>query len=254
MALTITSKGEASLAEIGLKYLYPEVFTTNCEVTDAMIEDALNRTKTMVREAVHLSGEVGTINGHFWVERDGKVVDTTLNTKGFKKNETNRNQIALRFGATMGANLEKMMDGFKNPEYVYVEAPPITQQIMIKSILSPFQKVFNGNMDYAMECLSAIDAYKPQYGCCNMNAIIEQLKDGGKIKFGSLGYKVFGVTDWIYGNEIYKTIKEFRDYNTPKEEEVQKFGFIRNMIVACDPDKKQLAKFELECFSVIGGM
>jgi len=253
MALTITSKGETMLAEIGLKYLYPEVFTTNCEVTDAMIEDALTKTKAMITEAVHLSGEVGTINGHFWVERDGKVVDTSVTTSGFKKNEKSRDRMAVTAGITMGVNAKKLIEGLKNPEYVYAEAPPITQQIMIKSILSPFQKVF-GNMDYAMECLFAIDAYEPEYGCCNMNAIIEQLRDGGVIKFGSLGYKVFGVTDWIYGNEKYKTIKEFRDYNTPKEEEIEKMLFIRNMLVACDPDKKQLARFDKDVAEMLAGM
>jgi hypothetical protein len=249
----ISRKGTEEMTEIGIKYLYPEVWGGDAELTDEIIADVIKRTEGMLTEACLLGDNIGTINGHFWVERDGKVVDTTINTKGFKEQECNRTRIAMTFGMTMGVNAKKLCEGLKNPEYVYVEAPPITQKIMIASIMTPYIKVFNGNVDFALECLSTI-TYRPKFGCCNMNALMEQMNNGGEIKFGSLGYKVFGVTDWCYGCDTYKTIKEFRDYNSPKEEEIQKMEFIRNMILTCDPDKKQLAKFDKDFAEMIAGM
>jgi len=249
----ISRKGAEEMTEIGIKYLYPEVWKGDAELTDKIIEDVIKRTEAMITEACLLGDTFGTINGHFWVERDGKVVDTSITTSGFKKNEESRNRMAVTLGITMGVNAKKLTDGLKNAEYVYVEAPPITQKIMVASIMSPFQKVFNGNLDFALECLSTI-TYRPKNQCCNMNALMEQMNNGGVIKFGSLGFKVFGVTDWCYGCDTYKTIKEFRDYNSPKEEEIQKMEFIRNMLVACDPDKKQLAKFDKDFNEMIAGM
>jgi hypothetical protein len=249
----ISRKGTEEMTEIGIKYLYPEVWKGDAELTDKIIEDVIKRTGEMITEACLYGDTHGTINGHFWVERDGKVIDTSITTSGFKKNEADRNKIALTFGMTMGVDVKKLISGFTEGEYVYVEAPPITQKIMVASIMSPFIKVFNGNVDFALECLSTI-TYRPKNACCNMNALMEQLNNGGVIKFGSLGYKVFGMTDWCYGDEKYKTIKEFRDYNSPKEEEVQKMLFIRNMVISFDPDKKQLARFDKDVAEMLARM
>lgn len=244
MAMNLTNNGEAVLTEIGIKYLYPEVYNSGVGATEEVMRDALKRTTAMMNDACDTKVDLGTINGHFWVERDGNVIDPTLTTGGFARSQEQRNTMALDFAKTLNAKRGKMALALATKsEYIYVEAPPLTQNILVATIYAPYKKAFNGNLEFAMEAFEAYD-YIPKYGCCNANALMEQRKNGGVIKFGSLGFKCLGVIDWVYGDEKYKTVKDYREYATTEAEERHKLEFLRGMAIACDADKRRLADFD----------
>lgn len=117
------------------------------------------------------------IDGHFWVERDGSKIDTM-----FKQYRV----LCQARDCTIR-------------DIKYIEAPVETQQIMFKILEKSIYHTLIDNRDYS------------GFGYCYLNAIREIRKNGGRLVFGSLGFKYINKGGYFYeyGGENYKTVKDF---------------------------------------------
>lgn len=128
-----------------------------------------------------------TIDAHFWVERDGVIIDPY-----FKE-----------------YNYVKKVWGLGN-EQVHLEADLPTQNIMIE-IHKRILKRNVGGADFQEAMKNLIDLAKkfqmdtPRANECWNNVLLEVYKNGGEIKFGSMGWKCknsnkvfyeYGGVDW----------------------------------------------------------
>lgn len=134
-----------------------------------------------------------SIDGHFWVVRNGEIIDFDFDFYDYCR------------------KVNKCVD--KTPHHL--EADANTQMIMIGMYKKITQKVFGeSNWD---ECarmmvlmLDRMGVKSPQAEQCWQNAVREVVKNGGEIKFGSLGWaKKDGSIHWEYGGETYKSVKQF---------------------------------------------
>lgn len=133
------------------------------------------------------------IDGHFWVERDGEIIDTD-----FPIYEECR-----RFWKCVSSTPH------------HLEADATTQKLMIEMFKRSQMKTME--VDTWEKCVEEVVLFTsmmgittPQPNQCWMNAIIEVAKNGGKIKFGSLGWETkSGKIHWEYGGETYKNVKQF---------------------------------------------
>ena len=134
--------------------------------------------------------EYPTIDGHFWVVRDGKIIDPVFD--GYKY-------------------VCKVHDADVTTLSHY-PAPMMTQKIMINIFTKvienvvgdkPFEKFYK--MSRQMGLLSRVEDR------CWQNCLLEIYENGGEIVFGSLGFKYKNKAGfWYeYGGEDYKTIKDF---------------------------------------------
>lgn len=100
------------------------------------------------------------MDGHFWIERDGKIIDPY-----FKDYD-----IIKSYNKCVG-------------DVIHLPAPDLVQKIMIKKFRS------------AEEIVKLDDAFflrffpKPRINMCWQNAKLELIKNGGKLIFGSMGWK-----------------------------------------------------------------
>ena len=95
-------------------------------------------------------------DGHFWVIRDGKVID-----KSFPEWD-------------MVISINKL----DRKKQIYLPADDMTQRLWKQKC----QK------EYLTEDFSALD-WTPRYGWCYQNALHEIAKNGGELVFGSMGWK-----------------------------------------------------------------
>ena len=135
------------------------------------------------------------IDAHFWVIRDGKVIDPSFS------------QYKM---------IERMWDCDTNNKD-YLPAPEITQKIMIEQHYRVLKTRFNtDDIKVAIEKFSIGSRKRgivsPRYACCFQNAILEIAINGGELVFGSLGFKKNKTEGFHYewGGEHYKTIGDFR--------------------------------------------
>lgn len=138
--------------------------------------------------------ELPTIDGHFWVMRDGKIIDCDF--------------------PMPYAQVRKMWGCGK--EKNYLPAPEMTQKLMI----GMFKKAFSSNFSktqtweeiltefHSLSCM--VGAVEPQFGRCFQNCLIEIHMRGGDLVFGSLGFKKpDGSFHYEFGGTNYLTIKDF---------------------------------------------
>jgi len=95
------------------------------------------------------------MDGHYWVERDGKVIDPYFKDYDFMK---------LFWNLT--------------DEQVWLPAPPLIQEIFKKKMV----KKFEGTK-------KIIERWTNTHGFCDVNAVSEFYENGGTIVFGSMGWK-----------------------------------------------------------------
>ena len=121
-----------------------------------------------------------TIDGHFWVVRDGKIIDPDFDMYHF---------------------IKKMNNCRGKTEYL--PADKIVQDVMIKI----FQSVINDDDLY-----SNLKKYNhcATFGRCYQNAIYEIKENGGELVFGSMGWKFrkSQKIHWEYGGENW-TVHQF---------------------------------------------
>lgn len=101
-----------------------------------------------------------TFDGHFWVVRDGKIIDPHFPEYDFVK-------------TVQGCVGEK----------VYLPAPALVQKIFIKKFNDISTK-----MEFSDEVYEMVFR-KVREGCCYQNARLEIAKRGGELVFGSMGWE-----------------------------------------------------------------
>jgi hypothetical protein len=116
------------------------------------------------------------IDGHFWVERDYCVIDPYFPEYEFIK-RVNR------------------LEG----EPIHLEADAIVSQVMIRRFESVIATDLFGKMLQKAR-------HKNRFGACYQNAILEISKNGGRLVFGSMGWKRKGSDSihWEFGGENWK--------------------------------------------------
>ena len=136
-----------------------------------------------------------TIDGHFWVVRDGKIIDPIFDE--YK------------------AICE--MRGADWKQQLHIPAPEMTQTIMLgifKKVLdksfgeNPFEKQIENFCNLTIEILGEL---KPRYQNCYKNCLLEINARGGDIVFGSMGFKYNDINEYWYeyGGKNWTTIKDF---------------------------------------------
>jgi hypothetical protein len=121
------------------------------------------------------------IDGHFWLEYEGIIIDPYFKEYDF-----------IKFLQNCQGDM------------VYLPADPIIQQVMLKK----FNSIFD--IEKLGETLIERD-YKEKYGCCFFNTILNKTTfKEFKIVFGSMGWKRKDKEEihWEFGGENYK-IKNF---------------------------------------------
>ena len=119
-------------------------------------------------------GDYPTIDGHFWVERDGKIIDPYF----------------------QDYDAIKMIQRLKG-DRIHLEAEPLIQAIMTKK----FEK--SEDQKGMISLLLIVDTPEPYQ--CYSNSIVEIKKRGGVLKFGSMGWKrKAGGIHYEFGGEGWK--------------------------------------------------
>lgn len=169
---------------------------------------------TITREAIEFCGGVAnteeafdklftnttgkTINGHYWVERDGVIIDPYFpNYDSFKK-------------------FHGIKKNKKNKRVYFECQNPITNQVALKYLEDQILKPF-GDKQKTIQLLKMC-GFTPEPRCCGFNAIMESEIKGGVIKFGSVGMESDDKTKtiWIYGNKNYSTLADFAKYDNDR--------------------------------------
>lgn len=125
------------------------------------------------------------IDAHFWVERDGEIIDTEYAHK----------KIVL--------SVNNCIDKIQ-----YKEAPLGTQQKAIEMIERWYtQSVGEGWKDMIEKYFISLPTVERQ---CFQTAFVEQKLRGGRIVFGSQGWeKKDGGIHWEFGGEDWHTLNDF---------------------------------------------
>ena len=125
-----------------------------------------------------------TIDGHFWVERDGKRIDENF------------------------PHYDLVKRVHKGKRWVYLPADELTQRMMISIFDKVIKKEFATVKDYLMYSVAC--GAKFGFGSCHKNALLEIEKNGGTLAFGSYGVqRKDGSIFYEYGGEDYKNVKAF---------------------------------------------
>jgi len=137
-----------------------------------------------------------TIDGHFWVVRDGKIIDPVFDEY-------------------------KLVCRIRNADWKdrhNLPAPEMTQTLMINM----FKKVLNNQLGKDKSFEELIDEFyaltvlymkkpTPQADMCFQNCLIEIKERGGDLVFGSLGFKLKGNEGYWYeyGGADWTSVKQF---------------------------------------------
>lgn len=134
----------------------------------------------------HLDLMLPVIDGHFWVESNGKILDTNFPYY----------------------DMIKMCHNLKG-EMMYKEADAFTQELMLIKFRKALNKVGLDEKEY-LTLKTAMHDGKAVMNECYYNSLLA-MKEGDRLVFGSLGWKKrdgSGVW-WEYGGEDWKGIKAF---------------------------------------------
>lgn len=147
--------------------------------------------KQLLGDKYGLAGK--TFDGHFWVERDGKIIDPIL------KDNIHIGKDSVRF---------------------HKEASLATQRLIIEAMYRTFEDKMRMKRD-SDEWADMLLFHRPTVGACFHNAISEIFLRGGTLKCGSVGWYFkngntrdgfecpAGSVWWEYGCGNYITFKDF---------------------------------------------
>ena len=127
------------------------------------------------------------IDGHFWVERDHRIIDPYFY----------QYDIVKRLNRLEG-------------KAVYLEADIIISKVIIRRFESEITKALTtfSTLSTTTDLFAKIikDGYKNTFGRCYQNAILEISKNGGRLCFGSMGWKhkKNDSIHWEFGGENWK--------------------------------------------------
>jgi hypothetical protein len=129
-----------------------------------------------------------TMTGHFWVVRDGRIIDPVFPQHKYIQKIQNLTE-----------------------ETCHLPAPEATQRVMISSHAKKARETIGEN--YA-EFFTKIMEGKANYGFCFLNAVMEQHRNGGEIVFGSAGWvRKDGGKFYEFGGTEFSTYADFTGKN-----------------------------------------
>jgi len=134
------------------------------------------------------------IDGHFWVERNGEIIDWDFQEY---------------------TNCRRVWRCSNNDTKRYLPANSTTQMVMIGIFMKCFKDALetcsNEETISKFYTVSAkMNMTAPRYSTCFQNSIIEIHKNGGELKFGSMGWdKLAGGVHYEYGGDDYIGVKDF---------------------------------------------
>jgi hypothetical protein len=168
--------------------------------------------------------ELPDIDGHFWVVRDGKIIDWDFPEYS-------------RVRKMWGCGKEK----------TYLPAPETTQKIMIgmfkKAFCSNFSKTqsWEDILKEFYELSDSMGMSAPQYCRCFQNCLIEIHLRGGELVMGSLGFKKpDGSFHYEYGGTDYLTIADFRGQTKGG------LGFLQDLCATAGLDLQKVKKLAMK--------
>jgi hypothetical protein len=127
-----------------------------------------------------------TIDGHFWIVRHGRIIDTDFKEYGWIKK----------------------VNGCRG-EMIYKEADENTQKIMIKLFMKCLENV--GLTMETFKQMSVKHKREPRFNSCFQNCLLAY-REGDELKFGSMGWKKKNKKDgiwWEYGGEDLEGVRAF---------------------------------------------
>lgn len=126
-----------------------------------------------------------TIDGHFWLERNGKVVDIEFKDYDYIK------------------KVHNCKDGM-----VYKEADEMTQKIMIKIFEKCLYSICKDRETF--KAISKKAGVGAMFRCCFQNSMLA-FQEGDLLKFGSMGWNKRNGSGvwWEFGGEDWKGVKAF---------------------------------------------
>ena len=127
------------------------------------------------------------IDGHFWIVRDGVIIDKEFKEYDYIKKFHNCD------------------DGM-----VYKEADELTQTIITKMFERSLSSMGFDKKQFKKEINVLFPNHFPCFQSCFQNCLME-FQDGDEIKFGSMGWKYSNANRiwWEYGGEDWKSAKAF---------------------------------------------
>ena len=102
------------------------------------------------------------MDGHFWIMRDGEIIDPY-----FKEYD-----------------MVKVINNLEG-DRKYLPAEELIQKVMKKKYIASVENTLKDDM-LMMSMALEIGA---RCNCCPTNAVVEQITNGGEIVFGSMGWK-----------------------------------------------------------------
>lgn len=137
-----------------------------------------------------------TVDGHFWVVRDGKIIDPHFPDY----------DVICR--------IQKASKKDKD----YLPAPELTQKLVTAMFVKGLKEVYGNDKTFEELCDIYTRRYKQNFGnteptmnMCFQNCLMEISKNGGTMVFGSLGFKLNGKDEYWYeyGGKNWTTVREF---------------------------------------------
>lgn len=146
-------------------------------------------------------------DGHFWVEKDGQVIDPYFSEYDQVK----------RIHDCVGHS-------------VYHPAPQSVQDEWIDALTSIFNKQFGSLVAFADFCEEV--RFRPHYNSCDKNALLTLVKNGGKLVFGSLGWKKRDSEEiwWEYGGARWTNATDFLKKDQVSKEMLSEMGNVMNRV------------------------
>jgi hypothetical protein len=127
-----------------------------------------------------------TIDGHFWVERDGEKIDPYF------------------------PEYDVIKAVHKGVGWVYLPADKLTQRMMISIVESIIKKEFETVEEYLFFSNELLRERAFGFGQCHKNSFVEINNNGGTLVFGSYGIlREDGSIFYEYGGVDYKGVKAF---------------------------------------------
>ena len=128
-----------------------------------------------------------TMDAHFWVVRNGEIVDTYFEEYDMIKRANGVNP---------------------NEPVIHCPASPEIQEMLISFIRQTLIDEFGSMEDFALANEMFFDGEARQ-GHCQINSFYEAFKRGGQIVMGSWGFKKQGKMWWEYGGKDWDTPMAF---------------------------------------------
>ena len=129
---------------------------------------------------------VDGFDGHFWVVRDGVIIDPH-----FQQYD----------------NVKRLND--LEGDNCYHPAPQAVQEEFINALKGQYTRAFGDLANFPSEAKRL--GWKPEANMCEKNALCEWVERGGEIVFGSLGWKERGTNTiwWEFGGDDWDKTEHF---------------------------------------------